>query len=253
MPSFVLVHGACAGGWYWRWVMPYLHAAGFEAIAPTLTGLGERAHLATPEVDLDTHIQDIVAVYEFEDLRDTVLVGHSYGGMVVAGVADRLPDRVAQLIYLDSDVPRDGDTSVPPRRHAARVERARAEGDGWRVPPPTSYFEDQLATLPDVERMWFLERLTMHPLKTWLQPIRLTGAAATLPTSYIRCLVGYDPDDEDTRRQDARIRSEPTWRYREIDAPHMALATYPAEVAAILLEVATTVRPMESGSNGCMP
>jgi pimeloyl-ACP methyl ester carboxylesterase len=240
MPTFVLVHGACVGGWYWRWITPYLRAAGFEVISPTLTGLGERVHLATPDIDLETHIQDIVNLYEFEDLRDTILVGHSYGGMVVAGIADRLPDRVSHLLYFDSDVPRDGETSVPPSRRAAREERARAEGDGWRVPPPLGYFEAQIATLPESTQRWFIERLTMHPLMTWLQPIHLTGAAASIPTTYIRCTVGYDPEDEDTRRQDARIASEPTWHYGELDAPHMALVTHPAEVAGLLLEAAAS-------------
>jgi pimeloyl-ACP methyl ester carboxylesterase len=133
MSTFVLVHGAFAGGWYWRWVTPYLRTAGFEVVVPTMTGLGERAHLASPDVDLETHIKDVLQVYAFEDLRDTILVGHSYGGMIVAAVADRMPERVRHLVYFDSDAPRDGETSVPPKRHAARIERARTEGDGWRV------------------------------------------------------------------------------------------------------------------------
>jgi pimeloyl-ACP methyl ester carboxylesterase len=241
MSSFVLIHGACVGGWCWRWVEPHVRSAGYDVATPTLTGLGERVHLATPDVDLETHIQDIVNVYEYEDLRDTILVGHSYGGMIVAGVADRLPERVAHLIYFDSDVPDDGDTSVPPSRHAARVERARLEGDGWRVPPPPGLFESQIAGLPQATQRWILDRVVMHPLQTWLQPIRLLGRAATIPTTYIRCTVGYEPDDEDARRQDARIRSEPSWHYREIDAPHLALFTHPTEVAALFVEAASAV------------
>ncbi len=95
-----------------------------------MTGLGERSHLATPEIDLETHIQDILQVYIYEDLRETILVGHSYGGMIVAAVADRVPDRVQHLVYFDSDVPRNGDTSVPPERHAARVALRVQKGTG---------------------------------------------------------------------------------------------------------------------------
>lgn len=238
MATFVLVHGAFAGGWYWRWLTPYLHAAGHSALTPTMTGLGERRHLATPEVGLETHIDDILSVYRFEDLTDTILVGHSYGGMIVAGVADRVPDRVRHLVYFDSDVPVDGDTSVPPSRHEARRQRARDEGDGWRVPPPAGFIPLQLDGLPPDEVDWFMDRLALHPLRTWLEPIRLTGAGATVPTTYIRCTVGYDPDDEDTRRQDDRIQSETSWRYREIDAPHMALVTHPTQIAQLLIEAA---------------
>ena len=135
MATFVLVHGAFVGGWCWRWVAPYLRAAGHEVHAPTLTGLGERVHLASPQIDLDTHLQDVVNLLHYEDLTGVILVGWSYGGMVVAGVADRVPERIAHVVYFDSDVPRDGDTSVPPGQHAAREELARAHGDGWRVPP----------------------------------------------------------------------------------------------------------------------
>jgi pimeloyl-ACP methyl ester carboxylesterase len=237
-PTFVLVHGAFAGGWYWRWVTPLLRSACYDVVVQTLTGLGERSHLASPEIDLETHIEDVLQVFRYEDLRDTVLVGHSYGGMIVAGVADRLPDRVRSLVFFDSDVPRDGDTSVPPERHAARIERAQMEGDGWRVPPPRGFIEAQLADLPEPTRQWIGERMSRHPLQTWLDPIRLTGAAAGIPTTYIRCTVGYDPDDLDTRRQDARIRGEPSWQYRELDATHMALITHPAEVTALLIEAA---------------
>jgi len=243
MATFVLVHGAFVGGWYWRWVAPYLRAAGHEVVAPTLTGLGDRSHLAAPVVSLETHIEDVLAVYRIEDLANTILVGHSYGGMIVAAVADRVPERVRHLVYFDSDVPADGDTSVPPSRHSARIERARAEGDGWRVPPPPGYVPSQLAGLPPAEVDWFLDRLAPQPLRTWLEPIRLSGAGATVPTTYLRCTVGYDPDDEDTHRQDDRIRSQPTWQYREIDAPHLALVTHADLVAELLNEIGEGMGP----------
>lgn len=135
MATFVLVQGAFVGGWCWRWVASELRSTGHEVHAPTLTGLGERLHLASPRVDLDTHIEDVANVLRYEDLAGVVLVGWSYGGMAVAGAADRVPERVTHLVYLDSDVPRDGDTSVPPGQHTAREALAGAHGEGWRIPP----------------------------------------------------------------------------------------------------------------------
>ena len=117
-------------------------------------------------------------------------------------------ERIAHVVYVDSDIPRDGDTSVPPSQHAAMVELARLNGDGWRVPPAVTRAGDLLLSeLPDERRRWIAARFAPQLLGTWLQPIRLTGAADALPTTYIRCTVGYDPTDEDTQRQDARIRA----------------------------------------------
>jgi len=166
MATFVLVHGAIVGGWCWRWVTPELRAAGHGVYTPTLTGLGERAHLASPEVDLDTHVEDIINVLQYEDLTGVVLVGWSYGGMIVAGAADRAPERVAHVVFLDSDVPRDGDTSAPPSQHATRETLARDHGDGWRVPPTVTRAEPLLlGELPEEQRMWIAARFTPHPLK----------------------------------------------------------------------------------------
>lgn len=238
MAIFVLVQGAFVGGWCWRWVAPELRAAGHDVYAPTLTGLGERCHLASPQVELDTHIEDIVNVLRYEDLIGVVLVGWSYGGMVVAGAADRAPERIAHVVYFDSDVPRDGDTSAARSQHAEREELARVHGDGWRVPPAVTRVEALLLTeLPEERRRWVAARLAPHLLKTWLQPIRLSGAAAAIPTTYIRCTAGYDPTDEDTRRQDARIHSEPGWRYWELAASHAAPFSAPHSVAQLLLKI----------------
>ncbi len=196
MTAFVLVQGAIVGGWCWRWVAAQLRAAGHEVHVPTLTGLDERVHLASPRIDLNTRIEDIINVLHFEDLSSVVLVGWSYGGMVIAGAADRTPERIAQLVYLDSDVPRDGETSAPPDTHARLTELACAHGDGWRVPPQDTRVEDLLLSeLPEEQRRWIAARLAPHPLATWTQPIRLTGAASATPTTYIRCTVGYNPTD----------------------------------------------------------
>ncbi|MGH7860970.1 MAG: alpha/beta fold hydrolase, partial [Candidatus Dormibacteraceae bacterium] len=139
MATFVIVHGAWGGAWSWnRFIVPLLREAGHDARAVTRTGLGERSHLASPDVDLDTHVQDVVNVLFYEDLREVVLVGHSYGGMVITGVADRCPERLSRLVYLDAAVPSDGmsiSDQFGPERRQELIDRARREGDGWLLPP----------------------------------------------------------------------------------------------------------------------
>jgi pimeloyl-ACP methyl ester carboxylesterase len=229
---FVLIHGAYFGGWSWRWVVPNLRNAGHDVYAPSLTGVGERVHLAGPQVDLETHITDVVNLLHYEDVTGVVLVGWSYGG----------------IIYFDADVPRDGDTSSPPSVHADKEAQARALGDGWRYPPPFGA-DDLPAELPAEIRQWMWERHTWDLLKTRILPIPLTGTGAAIPTAYIRCTIGYDPDSEINRREDVRIRSEPRWQYRELEASHAAPLTHPRAVADLLLELAAgedRVRPAQS-------
>jgi pimeloyl-ACP methyl ester carboxylesterase len=247
MATFVLIHGSYLGGWAWRWVTPHLRAAGHNVYVPSLTGVGERVHLASAQVDLDTHITDVVNLLYYEDLAGVVLVGWSYGGSVVTGVADRVPERIAQIVYLDSDVPRDGETSFPPGFHAAKKEQASAMGDGWRLPPTWSA-DDMAPELSAETRHWIFERVTPDLLNTRIQPIRLTGAGAAIPTPYVRCAADYDPADEIKRREDARVQSEPSWRYRELAADHGAPFTAPQAVADLLLEIATS-----TGTDGDPP
>ena len=137
MATIVIVPAAFFGGWQWKEVRLALQAAGHEVYTPTLTGLGERSHLASPAIGLDTHVQDVVNVLEHEDLRDVVLVGHSYGGMVVTAVADRAADRVTRLVYVDAALPRDGECGFdlfPPEVRASWEAQARRDGAGWRTP-----------------------------------------------------------------------------------------------------------------------
>ena len=137
MSTFLLVHGAWHGGWCWKRVTPLLRAAGHEVFTPTLTGLGERKHLMSPDIGLDTHVQDVVGVLEYEDLRDVILVGHSYAGMVITGVAGRTPERIAHLVYLDAFVPEDGKSLMdyqPPEMAELFHEGTRTEGEGYKLP-----------------------------------------------------------------------------------------------------------------------
>ncbi len=239
MATFVVVHGAWGGGWGFGKVRRLLAAKGHGVFTPTLTGLGERAHLASPDVDLQTHIADILGVLHAEDLSDVVLVGHSYGGMVVTGVADRARERLARLVYLDAFVPKDGQSLFDltgEADRARRIEAANAEGEGWKIPP--------MPTPPDVPpdaARWAGERRASQPLKTFDQPIRLTGALARadfagLPHTYIFC-TRKGPGDPFQKFAEAAKRGE-GWDYREIDSGHTPNTSAPEVLAEMLSAIA---------------
>jgi pimeloyl-ACP methyl ester carboxylesterase len=232
MATFVLVHGSMHGGWCWKWVVPLLRAAGHEVFAPTLTGLGERVHLAHPGIDLDTHIRDVLGVLEYEDLEQVVLVGHSYATMVITGVADRVPERIAHLVYLNGPIPGEGQALLdffPTDAQAARRARVAAEGDGWRLPPadPTAFGITAAA-----DAAWVRTKLVPQPFGTLIQPLKLANPA------------GFDgPKTCIASRQPAqgmikRVRGEDGWRYRELATGHDAMITAPRELADLLLETA---------------
>lgn len=233
MATFVLVHGMWAGGWYWQKVQPLLQAAGHEVLTPTLTGLGERAHLAQPEIDLDTHIEDIVNVLRYQDLRDVVLVGHSYAGMVIRGVADRDPERLARLVYLDAFVPQDGDRvqdfwqpGISPD-----FEALAAGFDGWRIPTPDPGDEDPAIVA------WEAGRTVPHPIATFRQPIRLSNSDTDeVPRTFIHCT--EKPDGDVFARFATRAREDAEWEYLELESVHDAMAVKPDELTAMLLSLA---------------
>lgn len=222
MATLVLVHGMWSGGWIFQPIARRLRAAGHEVYVPTLTGIGERVHLGGPEVDLSTHLTDVVHLLEYEELREVVLVGYSYGGVVVTGVADRVPDRVAALVYLDAWVPDDGQSvaDLVPEEAARMAERARAEGEGWRIP--------RLPPHP---------RKTSHPLASIQQPLRLRGALpATTPRAYIHCTANslyHAP----VMARTAEAGRAAGWTVRELDADHDAPEARPDDVADLILEL----------------
>jgi len=229
--TFLVCHGAWGGGWSWKKMHPLMQAAGHRLVTPTYTGLGEREHLAVPSIDLETHIQDILNVIRYDDLRDVALLGHSYGGMVSTGVADRARDRVAQLIYLDAFVPRDGqsllDLNEPARQ---RMREAAKSGDGWRVPPNPTPPD----TLPD-DVEWLSARRVDMPLKCFEMKLKLSNGEPTLPRSYIYA-TRITPADTFAPFA-TRARSELGWRYFEIDASHSPSVTAPDALMAILQEI----------------
>ena len=229
MATFVLVHGGWAGGWQWREIATRLRAASHDVYTPTLTGLGERVHLAHPDVDLDTHIQDILMVLEYEDLHEVILVGYSYSGMVVTAVAERAPERLAQLVYLDAFVPSDGEslaTMIGSELVAILEQVAQAYGDGWRIPHDP----------PDAPRR------TPQPVKPMYQPVTVTNpAAARLPRTFIYCTQEKEamgPMGVPITQVAASAKADARWGYRELDSGHVPVETAPQELADILLELA---------------
>jgi len=231
MATFLIAHGAWSAAWAWKKMRPLLQAWGHVLFTPTYTGLGERAHLASREIGLQTHIADVLGTLEFEDLRDVVLVGHSYGGMVATGVADRARARLRRLVYLDAFVPRDGQSLLdllPPDVRERMREAARTVGEGWRVPPnpvPPDTSEADLA--------WLMPRRVMHPLRTFEEPIRLTAPEGAVSRAYVYC-TRIAPGDVFGPFAE-RARREAGWEYLELDASHSPNVTAP-ETLAVLLE-----------------
>jgi pimeloyl-ACP methyl ester carboxylesterase len=230
MATFVLVHGAWHGGWCWRFVRPLLRRAGHEVFAPSLTGLGERKHLARPDIDLDTHIEDIVSLLEMEDLAEVVLVGHSYGGMVITGAADRARSRIKRLVYLDAFFPENGkctlDYVVP-----ERAARMREEGEklGNVTPPPLS-----LWGLTKPEHIDFVKpREVRHPYRAMSQRIvlRNEAALARLPKTFVYC---SSPATGSFDAFAAKYRSDRAWKFFELKTGHDAMILMPEQVAEIL-------------------
>jgi pimeloyl-ACP methyl ester carboxylesterase len=222
--TYVIVHGAWGGGWAWREVDNLLSADGHKVYRPTLTGLGERVHLASPEIGLDTHIQDIVNVILYEELRDVVLVGHSYGGMVVGGVADRLPERIRRLVYLDAFVPQDG-----------RSFNDIAGGRGQRVPDGFVVPGWNTPSTPPGD--------VPHPAKTLSDKIELKNpAAAKLPTVYVLTVdPGRQPSGDMFYRfyQQAETQG---WITLRMEGDHNVQQSRPKELVELLERV-----PLEPG------
>jgi pimeloyl-ACP methyl ester carboxylesterase len=233
--TFLVAHGAWSSAWAWKKMRPLMRAAGHEFWTPSYTGMGERAHLAQPARDVDAHIRDVIAVLEIEDLRDIILIGHSYGGMVATGVADRARERIAQLVYLDAFVPRNGQSTFdlqPAERANKMRDAARDAGDGWRIPsgpmPPDT---------PEADLAWAVPRRKPQPIKTFEQRLALSEQAPP-PRSYIYCK-RFGPGDV-FRQFAERAQRESGWRYFEMDASHNPHITAPDALMAILQDIVSS-------------
>lgn len=234
--NFVLVHGAWMGGWCWRDVAKILRAAGHQVFTPTMTGLGERAHLLNPSVRLSTFIDDVCAVIECEELRDVVLVGHSFGGMVVSGVADRIGDAIKQLIYLDALIAQHGQAAIALLPPMVQAERSQTDDpEGLRLPAP---FPDKFGVFEPQQVAWVLRRATPHPLHAYTEPQALRYPVGNgLPVTYIALTKPRYAPLAGVREWAKR---QPGWTWRELETGHTPMITDPEMLTRELLDIAST-------------
>jgi pimeloyl-ACP methyl ester carboxylesterase len=235
MATFVLVHGSNGGSWVWKKLRPLLRAEGYEVYTPTLTGMSDRSHLLKCGVNLTTHVTDVVSLLFYEDLSDVVLVGNSYAGMVITGVAAKAAERLKLLVYLDAYIPDDNQSEfnlLPTQMSAARAADAAAHGGGIPPPPPVIFGVND-PVLAD----WITARTTLQPLATYTEPV-VAGNAKTLaiPHVFIRC-TNYPagtPRLFETSAQKARAEG---WPVHDLAAGHLAMLTAPRELAALLIQI----------------
>src|SRR5918911_2670513 len=240
MTTYVLV------GWCWQRVARRLRDNGHDVYPVTLTGLGERVHLASPEVDLETHITDVVNLIEFEDLHDVVLLGHSYGGLVVTGAADRIPERVSELVYLDTAPLPDGAILLekfPPDLRERTEEQVQELGEGWKFPIPPPEELANMASLEGVDehhRRLLYSRATPQPFGTYTQPLRLKNPAREeLPKLGILCSFSLAQVKEMIATGNPLFRgvAGPEWRFVELPTGHYPMFSRPEDLARLLLRL----------------
>jgi pimeloyl-ACP methyl ester carboxylesterase len=232
MSIFVLVHGAWGGAHGFRHLRRQLQAKGHEVFTPSLTGIGERAHLASPLVNLSTHVRAVVNQVLYEDLHDFVLLGFSYGGFVVTAALEHIADRVRHLVYLDAFVPRGGDTVWGQLRGARRPEITL--GEEWLLTGPVREFDDP------AEASWMAPRRTPHPKSCFTEPVFLAQPLESYPftRSYIKATAAPpdDPGNAAFWQAARRAQASPAWSYHEIDTNHMVASNRSTELAALLLD-----------------
>ncbi|MFF2073586.1 alpha/beta fold hydrolase [Kitasatospora sp. NPDC058162] len=232
MTTFVLVPGSFRGGWWYQPLTGELRRYGHEVHPLTLTGLGSRRHLSSAAVNLDTHVQDVVSLLEAERIEDAVLVGHGYGGMPVTGAADRVPERVDTLVYLDAFVPADGDSawSLSPEARQRRI-LAGVGADGHTVAPPAALRADP--------------RITGHPLASQLQRIRLTGHQDRVrQRDYIHLTESGESGESPSAALRERLAGDPGWTVHELPAGHEVVSEAPDELLDLLLAIGDPPRPV---------
>jgi pimeloyl-ACP methyl ester carboxylesterase len=232
MATFILVHGAWHGSWCWKRVRKTLRDQGHEVFTPTLTGVGERAHLIDPKVNLETHINDVLNLVRWEELEDVVLCGHSYAGCVVGSVADRIPDRIAHLVYLDAFVPESGQSlhdTLPAEQRDMQVDLARQVGEGWKVPPiPAEVFNVNAQ-----DRAWVDRQCTPQPLATFQQPVMHKGKPFSAHRTTYVFAGGWEGSPFPQFHERAKVRG---WNTHTLGGGHDLMLDAPDEVTQLLLE-----------------
>jgi pimeloyl-ACP methyl ester carboxylesterase len=233
MATFVLVHGAWHGSWCWKRVRKTLQTDGHDVFTPTLTGVGERSHLVSPQVTLDTHVADVVNLIRWEELDDVVLCGHSYGGCVITGVADRVPERLRALVYLDAFILESGQglhDVLPPEVATGQQQTANDKGNGWLVPPITAEFFRVNAA----DRAWVDRQCTPQPLATFQHSVRLRNAIPPAKCTHILA-TGYEHSPFPPFHAIAKAKG---WKTLTIDCGHDVMLDRPAELVAMLHDAA---------------
>jgi pimeloyl-ACP methyl ester carboxylesterase len=235
--TFVLVHGAWHGGWCWSRVADRLRAAGHRVFTPTQTGLGERKHLLSKDITLDTFTKDITNVIESEELANIVLVGHSFGGTTISGVADAMPERIRHLVYLDSLIVEGGKSpfdGLPPDVASARKKAAEESSGGLSLPtPPPSAFA--VSDTKDTE--WLKRHLTPHPLGAYTSKLNIKGPVGNnLPRTYIHCT---NPSYAATQASREFVKAQQGWRWAEIATGHDAMVMAPDELSRMLIGISS--------------
>ena len=237
MATFVLVHGAWHGSWCWKRVRKALQAVGHEVFTPTLTGLGERSHLNSAGVNLSTHIADVANLIQWEELRDVILCGHSYGGCVISGAADRVPNRIRALVYLDAFVLEDGESLCDhlPQKTVQNMQRqAKVTGDGWKVAPiPAEVFKVNLR-----DAAWVNAQCTPQARATFEEPIRITGALGRIHDVTYILATGVREDSPFRASHERAVKRG--WKTRTVFSGHDIMLDLPQELTALLLEVASS-------------
>jgi len=229
--TFVLVHGSYHGGWCWRRVADILEACGHKVFAQSLTGLGDRSHLLSKDINLETHIADIANLVRWEDLRNTCLVAHSYAGFPASGALEQIHDRVASIVWLDAFLPEDGQKQIDTASAYGRdsMLKALAKGEFSINPPAPSAF-----SVSEKDYAWLGSKMTPHPIGTATQPIRLTGKLQTIAKKTFIRVPRYSQPAFDTAL--AACRADKSWQTLvNRDSGHDVMVDQPAWLADILM------------------
>lgn len=235
MAKYVLVHGAWHGGWCWQRVSKILRNKGHDVFTPTLTGLGERAHLAGSEINLECHIEDIIGVIRMEELNDIVLCGHSYGGQVITPVLDRYPHLFRAGIWLDAFIPENGQSIMdgwPKERVEKVLQQANTTGDGWKIEPLSP---DYFGVIDPKDAAWVARRCVPQPIKTFSQAVSLTGAWKTVPKKLY--LLAKNHPNSNFNRFSENLSRQADWDVRTIASGHDIMIDNPNLLAKILMEL----------------
>ncbi len=236
MSTFVLVPGAWLGGWVWKKLAPILEEYGHDVVPVTLTGLGERSHLSNPHIGLNTAIEDVRNIIEYEDLRDVILVGHSFAGIVVAGIADQIPDKIMTLLYLDANIPRNTQlpqgifTSWSEKGRESVLEDCRDDGDGLKWPLTEEMLKGMAFDLEAQDTKWMISKVIPHPIKMFQDTISLSPSYDSIRKAYVFCT-------KDGKTKDGMNGTDLSGKITIMRSGHYPMVTKPKELADILVRL----------------